>query len=57
MSRTKRLWQEMQERLERETGEDVAPETVDEAVADWFAGQADYLRELARDMKCLPMKK
>ena len=48
MSRTKRFWFETMERLERETGKEVAAETVDEAVMDWVASQVDYLKDLAK---------
>ena len=48
MSRTKRFWFEMQERLERETGKEAAAETVDEAMADWWGAQVDYLKDLAK---------
>ena len=56
MSRTKRFWFETQERLERETGKEVAAETVDEAVMDWVAGQADYLKDLAKEAGEWPPK-
>jgi len=49
MSKSKRFWEAIQERLEREIDEEVSLETVDEAVADFCAKQADYLKDLARE--------